>query len=184
MKKTFFIFTTTCLTFLGQAQNEFGVTINKIVRVNDATSVSAKQLDLQAPPTDPDFIITDDKWVNNIMEKWDYWDGFFEGHQTTLLIYNNGKTSADSVLVAENADNNFSFNKVGAKWHMQNFTIKSTNMSLNHVACGQTSKEVFKILNKKIKKPVDNGQVWLSNKNGSYRFILTFVKDKLVSMQL
>ena len=185
MKKLILIFSTIGLTTIGQAQDEFKVTINKTVRLDDATVVSVKQVDLKAPPpTDPDFSITDDKWVNNIMDKWDYWDGFFKGHQTTLFIYNNGKNSADSVLVAENTDNNFYFTKVGASWHMKNFTIKATNMSLNHVACGQTSKEVFKILNKKIKKQVGNGQVWLSNKNGSYCFILTFVQDKLVSMQL
>ena len=183
MKKVILILSTIFLTTIGQAQNEFSVTINKTVRIDSSVNICAKRWDLKLP-TDKDFFITDDKWVNNIMDKWDYWDGFFQGHQTTLFIYNNDKPYADSVLVAENADNKFFFTKVGANWHMKNFTIKATNMSLNHVACGQTSQEVFKILNKKIKKQVGNGQVWLSNKNGSFCFILTFVQDKLVSMQL
>ena len=172
------------ISLLGKSQST--VTYHKTFRVDSITAFSVKPIPDAIRPSDPEFIIVDDQFVNHIMDKFEYWDGFFADQLNTLIIFpgSHKKNVSDSLLISENAQNKLSYTKIQNIWHVQNFSIKSTNISLNHVACGLTSKEVFKILNKKIKKKVGNGQVWLSNKNGTYRFILTFYEDKIIQMQL
>lgn len=172
-----------CLTTIGRAQDEFGVTINKTVVLDASNITSIKQADIVAPPTDPDFSFKNDEFVNKTVDDFEYWNAFFNGYQTTLYIYPNAKSSADSILVAQSETNTFYFSKAGSKWLVKNFTIKGSNITLRQVGCGQTSKEVFKMLKEKIKKPVGDGQVWISNNKGDKKIVLTFSKDKLVSMQ-
>ncbi len=183
MKIIIITFLTACLGIVGQAQSDSG--FKKIVKVDSETAIKFEQVDLKSPPTNPDFVITDDDFVSNLISAFEYWDMEDEKklYQTTLYLIPNGN-SVDSSLIIEGENNSFWYGKTGDKWHLKNFTIKGTNISLRHIACGQTSKEVFKILNKKTKTPVGNGQIWVSDKENKHHFVFTFAKDKLVSMQL
>ena len=183
MKEVILIFMVAFLTLCGQAQDEFGVTIKDTVFVDSSNIASLKQPALNAPPTDPNFSFKNNDFVNKTIDDFEYWNAFFEGYQTTLYIYPNAKSSADSILVAKNETNTFYFKKTGSKWLVKNFIIKSSNITLRQIGCGQTSKEVFKFLNKKNHKPIDDGQVWVYNKKGDDLIVLTFSKDKLICMQ-
>jgi len=172
------------LTTIGQAQIDDAVIINKTVPLDSSTYKSLKQKPSTTVATNSVLSFTADDFINNLMSNFTYWTPFYENHPTTLYIFPNAKSSADSIMVAENSDNKYVFKKVGSKWFMTNFSIKVSGFTLNHVECGQTSKEAFKKMDIKIKKPIADGQVWVSNKSGTYKFLLTFVGDKLTRIQL
>lgn len=176
-------FLTTCFALGGQAQSN--IKFSKTVKVDSETAVKFEQADLKSPPTNPDFAITDDEFVNKLMNAFSYWDMEEEKklYQTTLYLIAKDN-SVDSSLVIEGENNSFWYGKTGDKWQLKNFTLKGTNISLRKISNGLTSKEVFKILNKKAKTPVGDGQIWVSDKDNKYHFVFTFAKDKLISMQL
>jgi hypothetical protein len=165
------------LTIIGQAQSN--VKFDKVIRMNVSCN---KTMDFDFAPNNTDFIITNAEFVNGIVNKLTYWEELYDSTFTkTLVIYESDK--ADSVLVVENALDNYRYKRENDKWVIQNFTITSTHFTLNHIAVGLTSKEVFKILNKKNKSKVGKGQVWLLNETQT-RLILTFSHDKVISMKL
>ena len=182
MKKITMTILTACFAIGGQAQTD--IKFSKIINVDSETSVKYEQVDLKSPPTNPDFAITDDEFVNGLMKAFSYWDmGDFKSYQSTLYTLPKN-SSADSIATFEGENNSYVFQRVNNKWELKTFTIKGTNVSLRHVACGQTSKEVFKLLKKKSKATVGDGQIWISDKDNKHHFVFTFAKDKLVSMQL
>jgi hypothetical protein len=178
IKKNIFTIISICLVIISQAQSP--VKFNQVIRV-DTALITSNTVALNAL-SDSDFMITNTEWVDNIMKDFTYWDEMYDdGFTTTLLI--NEKSKPDSIMVVESKLDKYVFIKQNAQWYIQNFSIKSTNLTLNHVAVGLTSKEVFKLLGKKIKKPVGNGQIWVSNKSGKTRLIFTFVNDKMIEMR-
>ncbi|HRG00535.1 MAG TPA: hypothetical protein PKZ75_05435 [Bacteroidia bacterium] len=165
------------MTFIVQAQSN--IIYDKVIHMTVACS---KGMDLEIPPNNPDFIITNAEYVNGIVNKLTYWDELYDSTFTkTLVIYESN--IIDSVFVIENSQVNYRYKRENGKWLIQNFEITSPNLTLNHIAVGLTSKEVFKILNKKIKAKVGNGKIWILNE-AKTRLILTFFHDKLVSMKL
>lgn len=184
MKTSILLLTFASLTAVGQENWEKGVQYNKTAPLDSATYKSLTQKASLAPSTkSPTTFIADD-FINNLMKNFNYWTPFYENHPTTLYIFPNAKSSADSIMVAENSDNKYVFKKTGKDWSMINFSIKVSGFTLNHVACGQTSKEAFKKMDIKLKKPITDGQVWVSNKSGTYKFLFTFTGDKLTRIQL
>ena len=184
MKKIILLLTFASLTAVGQENWEKGVQYNKTATLDSATYNSLTQKASAAPSaTAPVSFIADD-FINNLMKNFTYWTPFYENHPTTLYIFPNAKSSADSMMVAESSDNKYVFKKSGKDWSMVNFSIKVSAFTLNHVQCGQTSKEALNKMGIKIKKPITDGQVWVSNKSGTYKFLLTFTGDKLTRIQL
>lgn len=164
------------LAIMGQAQSP--VKYDKVIRMA-VTCNNSMGIDL--PPNDPEFSIIDPEYVNGILKKFTYADDLYDSTFTkTLVIYQSDK--ADSVLKVENVHDRYMFKKMNGQWHIKNFSITSNNMTLNHVAVGLTSKQVFKLLNKKITKKAGNGQVWVSNQTD--RIVFTFSHDKVVAMKL
>lgn len=184
MKKIILLLTFASLTAVGQENWEKGVPYNETAILDSTTYKSLTYKATLSPSTNPPITFIADDFINNLMKNFTYWTPFYENHPTTLYIFPNAKSSADSIMVAENSDNKYVFKKNGKDWSMINFSIKVSGFTLNHVACGQTSKEVFKKMDIKIKKPITDGQVWVSNKSGTYRFLLTFTDDKLTRIQL
>lgn len=165
------------LTIIGHAQSN--VKFDNVISLKVSCN---KTMDFDFAPKNTDFIITNAEFVNDIVNKLIYWDELYDSTFTkTLVIYESDK--ADSVLVVENVLDRYSYKRENGKWLIQNFTIRSTHFTLNHIAVGLTSKEVFKILNKKIKSKVGKGQVWLLNESQT-RLILTFYHNKVISMKL
>ena len=165
------------IAFLGQAQSN--VVFDKVIRLKVTCS---KEMDFDFVPNNIDFIITNAEYVNGIVNKLTYWEELYDSTFTkTLVIYESDKV--DSILVIENALDNYRYKRKNGNWLIQNFEIRSTHFTLNHIAVGLTSKEVFKILNKKSKSKVGKGQIWLLNETKT-RLILTFSHDKIISMKL
>lgn len=184
MKKIILILPIICLTAIGYAQNEDTLTINKTVPLDSLTYSSLKQKPTATPSVKPILSFTADEFINNLMSIFTYWAPFYKNHPTTLYIFPNPKSSSDSILVAENSDNKYVFKKVGNEWFVTNFSITVSQFTLNHVECGQTSKEALKKMGIKIEKPITDGQVWVSNNSGTFKFLLTFAHDKLTRIQL
>jgi hypothetical protein len=182
MKKIIMTFLTACFALVGQAQSN--IKFSKSIKVGSETSVKYEQVNLKSPPTNSDFAITDDEFVNGLLKAFSYWDmDDYKSYQSTLYTFPKNN-STDSMATFEGENNLYVFHRVNNKWEPKTFTIKGTNVSLRHVACGQTSKEVFKLLKKKSKVTVGDGQIWISDKDNKHHFVFTFAKDKLVSMQL
>lgn len=184
MKKTLLLLTLISLCLASKAQIEDTVIVNKTVVLDSLTYRSLIQKPMPVSSTNTPASFTANDFINNLMDGFTYWTPFYEGHPTTLYVFQNAKSSADSILVAENSDNRYVFKKAGTKWLMTHFSITVSGFTLNHVACGQTSKEVLKRMGIKLKKPIANEQVWVKNKSGSYKFLLTFTNDKLTRIQL
>ncbi len=164
------------MTIIGQAQSN--AKFDKVIRMNVSCS---KTMDLDLPPTDPEFSIINPEYIDSILKAFAYSDELYDStFIKTLVIYQSDKI--DSVLTVENSLDRYSFKKLNGKWLIQNFSITSTNLTLNHIAVGLTSKQVFKLLDKKITKKVRNGQLWVSNETN--RLILSFSRDKVVAMKL
>lgn len=160
------------------------VEYNKTQSLDSLTYKLLTQKATLSPSTNAPVSFIANDYINNLMKSFTYWTAFYENHPTTLYIFPNAKSSADSILVAENSDNKYVFKRSGHEWLMMNFSIKVSGFTLNHVACGQSSKEALKKMNIKLKKPITDGQVWVSNKSGTYKFLLTFTDDKLTRIQL
>ncbi|MGE0568442.1 MAG: hypothetical protein AB7O73_10875 [Bacteroidia bacterium] len=176
-------FLVTFFAFGSLAQSDIKYT--KTIKIDSETSVKFEKVDLKSPPTNPEFSITHNEFVSKLIDAFSYLDMEEEKklYQTTLYLIQNGN-SIDSSVVIEGENNSFLYAKTDDKWQLKNFTIKGTNISLRNISCGLTSKEVFRLLNKKIKTPVGDGKIWISDTDNKHHFVFTFVKDELVSMQL
>lgn len=181
MKKIILALTLVWLTTTAQGQAEGAVIINKTVTLDDATYKSLRQNTLTMGPIQT---LKVDKFINDLMKDFTFYQPFYEGHSTTLYISPSPKSSSDSMLVVENADNKYVFKRMNNKWLMEHFSITVSGFTLNHLACGQTSKEALKKMGVKIKDSINNGQILVSNNSGTYIFLLSFANDKLVRIQL
>jgi len=181
MKKTILTLTVVCFALKGLAQAN--MVFNKTIKVESENEVPFERPDLKSPPTNPDYLITDDDFVSKITNAFTYWDLHdYKMYQSTLYTYPKGNSS-DSTLIIEGENNAFLFNSIDNKWHLKSITLKGTNISLRNIRCGNTSKEVFKLLNKKTKKPLDEGQIWVVDKDKIHHFVFTFSKGKLINIQ-
>jgi len=176
MKTIYITFLTACLTYFGHAQNE--IKFIKTIEIDNKFSIPFERIDLDSRPDSPDFFIVDDDFVNKISTAIRVFNEF-EYYQNTLYILPN----SDSVIVSEGENNSYLIMRQLGEWQVINFTFKGTNITLRHIVCGQTSSEVFSLLNKKRKVPLGDGQVWVSDKENKRHFVFTFSKDKLVSIQ-
>lgn len=166
------------LDFCGEIQ------YNKTVTLDTTTYKSLSKKATLTPSKNPPLSFIADNFINNTISSYPYCKSFFGDHTTTLYVFPNATSSSDSIMVAENINSKYVFNKVGDYWFMTNFSITNSPFTLNRISCGQTSKEVFNEIGIKIKKPILDRQVWVSNKSGTYKFLLTFINDKLTRIQL
>ncbi|HWY10080.1 MAG TPA: hypothetical protein VN026_02085 [Bacteroidia bacterium] len=178
MKKIKYILLIVSLNFLGHAQVIDKQT--KITHVDSPASDLLKSKVLVAQPTDVDFNIIDDAWVNR-MSDFAYWDKLFDKSFKKTLFVCQGN---DSILTVDSPSDKYTFMKTNNKWLIQNADLISSNLTFNHITVGSTSKETFKILEKNIKKKVGKGVVWVTTKDQKKLFAFTFVNDKITRMQL
>lgn len=179
MQKLFLVSMLVWLTITCHGQTN--ITINKTVTLDDAIYKSLRQNPMTMGPMQT---FKADKFINDLMSDFTFYQPFYEGHPTTLYVFPNPKSSSDSILVAENSDNKYVFKRSNNKWLMSHFSITVSGFTLNHLACGQTSKEALKKMGVKIKEPINNGQVLVSNSAQTCAFLLSFANDKLVKIQL
>lgn len=157
---------------------------NKTVTLDTTTYKSLTKKASLTPSKNTPLSFIADNFINNAISSYPYCMLFLGDHTTTLYVFPNATSSSDSIVVAENIDNKYVFNKVGDHWFLTNFSITNSPYMLNRVSCGQTSKEAFSEIGIKIKNSIPNRQVWVSNKSGTYKFLLTFINDKLTRIQL
>jgi len=156
-----------------------------IIRVDGQKAKAMQFHSVPVEPTDPDFKIMDDKLMVKIWEGFKFWDEMYEGYKKSLIIFPSEKNASvsDSVLIVENESNKFSFVNTESGWTANHIIIKDEHVTLNYIRVGLTSKELFKLLKKKIDKPVGDGTVCLQNSDGSHKLILEFAQDKIVEMK-
>jgi hypothetical protein len=182
MKKNILSIATVCLTIISCERSK--ITFDQIIDLDTAKVTSYNVTMSDPPPIDPDFWITNTKFVERLTNKFTNLDSLADENTLTKILFINA-WPVDSILVLKNSLDNYSFVKNGTAWQIKSFEIKSTNFTLTPLSVGLTSGEVFKLLNSQVNKSVGDGQLLLFNEGDKKtRITLSFSDDKLTSIRL